>query len=54
MLNVDDQFTSTEELGNLIKLIYNNITDNGYIILDDCVEIYDTDINDSMSMSTLM
>jgi len=51
--DVDDQFTPTEELGNLIKLIDNNTTENEHISLDDCVETYDTDINDSTNMSTL-
>jgi hypothetical protein len=36
--NVGDSFTSIGELGNLIKLIGNNMRDNDYIILDDCIQ----------------
>ena len=53
--DVDDLFTSIEELDNLIKVIDNKITENDYVTLDDCVETYDTDIenpSDSTSMST--
>ena len=52
--DVDDLLTPIEELGNLIKVIDNKITENDYITLNDCVETYDTDIenpSDSTSMS---
>ncbi|KAL4104528.1 hypothetical protein QTP88_019823 [Uroleucon formosanum] len=51
----DDLLTPIEELGNLIKVIDNTITENDYITLDDCVETYDADIensSDTTSMST--
>lgn len=44
------------ELGNLIKTVDNNITENNYIALNDCVQTYYTDIenpSNSMSLSTL-
>lgn len=53
--DVDDLLTPIEELGNLIKVIDNTITENDYITLDDCVETYDADIensSDTTSMST--
>lgn len=53
--DVDDLLTPIDELGNLIKVIDNKITENDYITLDDCVEIYDTNIenpSDSTNVST--
>jgi len=53
--DVDDLLTQVEELGNLIKVIDDTITENDYITLDDCVETYDADIeisSDTTSMST--
>jgi len=51
--DVDDLLTPIEELGNLIKVIDNKITDNNYITMYDCEETYDIDIeNPSDSMST--
>jgi hypothetical protein len=37
--DVDDLLTPIEELGNLIKVIDNKITENDYITLDDCIDL---------------
>jgi hypothetical protein len=53
--DVDNLLALIEELGNLIKVIDNTITENDYITQDDCVKTYDADIenpSDSTGMST--
>ncbi|VVC35802.1 Hypothetical protein CINCED_3A006689 [Cinara cedri] len=46
-------YLAKQELGNLIKVIDNTITETDYITLDDCVETYDADIENSSDTTSI-